>query len=56
MIATQLGPDYWEAFEEAFREALRLHARKHRLIVSEELLATSFRRAKGASKRKRFAR
>lgn len=51
-IAIILDREYWDAFEEAFREALRRHARESRFPASKDLLATSFRRA-GAIARKR---
>jgi hypothetical protein len=51
-VALLLSREYWVTFEEAFREALRLHARKHRLILNEELLATSFRRASAIARKR----
>jgi hypothetical protein len=45
-VAAQLWLAF-DAFEEAFRKALEIHSGKYRLVVDDDILDTSFRRARG---------
>jgi hypothetical protein len=49
-VATQARLDL-DAFEDAFKKALEIHCRKYRLVVNDDILARSFRRARGLRRR-----
>jgi hypothetical protein len=51
-VAAQAWLDF-DAFEEAFIKALEIHRRKYRLDVNDDILVTSFRRARGLRRRLR---
>ena len=51
---TEVAAQAWldlDAFEEAFKKALEIHCRKYRLVVNDDVLAKSFRRAQGLRRR-----
>lgn len=48
----QLPWEYFESFEEAFRQALHFHCRKRSMVIDAEVLDRSFRRARGIARKR----
>jgi hypothetical protein len=47
--------DYFEAFGEAFKQALYYHCRKRSTVIDNEMLERSFRRARAMARKRSSA-
>ncbi len=48
----ELPWEYFESFEEAFREALYFHCRKRSIVIDNDMLERSFRRARAIARKR----
>jgi len=49
---TELPPQHFASFEEAFEQALHVHCRKRSVIIDREMLERTFRRARAIARKR----